>query len=45
MSEDPDDPNPFVQVSPSGELPLAYEKSLEQPPPDRPELEPSTSRE
>ena len=40
MSEDPDDPNPLVQVSPPGELPFAYEKPHEQPPPDYPESEP-----
>jgi len=46
MSEDPDDPNPLVQVSPPGELPIAHEKSHEgRPSPDRPEPEPSTSRE
>ena len=46
MSEDPDDPNPLVQVSPPEELPLAHEKPPEgRPSPERPEHEPSTSRE
>ena len=46
VSEDPDDPNPLVQVSPPDELPFVYERpSEERPPREQPESEPSTSRE
>ena len=46
MSEDPDDPNPLVQVSPLEQSPLVHERpSEEKPPRERPEPEPSTSRE
>ena len=46
MSEDPDDPNPLVQVSAPEESPLVYEGPPEgRLPRERPEPEPSTSRE